>query len=244
MRKRTILILSVFILVTGVAAAHHHPEHFPLADYTEPDIVLQGENVFWQSVYWIWGYHDRLHWVFILLMLYTCYHFRFFYNRNIVKHPGKCSWEKDPGYDGENTLMKWHRVFWYGNILLIAVHATEVLEGIRTLFFTGHMEYTYIFWPLSFEQVVHNSIETFPLWKQLLGLGIELFYVAAVTLWLLSCHFFRSFTAWSCCGAKQCCGGKKGVDVPWILKLNQEHGLFMWLALLSSVLILLVGGHL
>lgn len=265
--KWTAVLLLGTLLFAGLAGAHHHPEYFELEDYTEPDVALADTDTFWTAVYWIWGLHDRIHWIFILLMLYTCYHFRFFYGRNILKHPGKCSWEQDPGYEGERKLMQWHRLFWYGNVVLILIHAWEWLEGLRTLVFTGHGEFTYIWWPLTTEEVIHNGIESYPVWQQGIGAGLELFYIVAVLLWLGSCHFFRYFMAWThpdsdtntagcdcgnggcACCANGCACGKTGEsdtmeDVPWILRMNRKHGIFMWMALLSSVLLLLVGGHL
>lgn len=250
MRYRLLLLAVIGLVFTaGLAAGHHHPEHFELAEYTEPDVALEDASVLWKAVYWIWGFHDRWHWITILLMLYTCYHFRFFYGRNILKHPGKCSWEEDPGYEGERALMKWHRMFWRANIFLIAIHAWEWLEGWRTLLTTG--EFTYIWWPLDYGTVVQQGIDTYPVWQQGIGIAAEGFYILSVFLWLGSCHFFRYLGAWEwvegkpyCCGKDACECGSEGTDIPWILKMNQKHGIFMWMAVLSSVILLLVGGHL
>lgn len=252
-RRKTALLLIAGIALMGVAAAHHHPQYFILEEYTNPEVALSDTGLFWTAVYWIWGFHDRIHWIFIILMLYTCYHFRFFYGRNVLKHPGKCSWDRDPGYDGERTLMQWHRFFWYGNIVLITIHWTEWVEGVRMLLLTPYKEFTYIFWPLTDEAVIHQGAEAFALWQQGIGVGAELFYLVAVTFWLLSCHFYRYFTAWDSAG---CCGGgcecsngsnkktEAAKDVPWILRLNRKHGIFMWLSITASALLILIGGHL
>ncbi len=230
-RNKLLLFLAATLLLSVAVGAHHHYQHFEYENYERPAVALQGENLFWQAVYWVWGYHDRLHWIFIILMLYTCYHFRFFFGRNIITHPGKCSWESDPKYRGEVKLMKWHRLFWYANVFLIAIHTTEVLEGFRTLFVFN--QYTYFF-------TMQNA-----------GIFIETFYVAAVWTWLLSCHFFRYLTAWdanTCCsgntGGCACACAAEGVDVPWILRMNQKHGVFMWLAVIGSLALLAVEGHL
>lgn len=251
MRGKLVVVTALVLVLVSLVAGHHHPEQFTLAEYTEPAVALADTSIVWEMVYWVWSFHDRWHWIFILLMLYTCYHFRFFYGRNVLKHPGKCTWDADPGYEGERKLMKWHRMFWRANVILIAIHAWEWLEGFRTLF--THGEFTYIWWPLNYETVVHQGIEAYPVWQQGIGIGVEGFYIFAVLLWLGSCHFFRYLSAWEwvpgkpyCCqnDVDGCACGSEGVDTHWILKLNQKHGIFMWMAVFASALLILVGGHL
>ncbi len=253
-RKRLlglVLVCALLVVLSGLAVGHHHPEHFPLADYTDPETALEDTPLHWQAIYYIWGFHDRWHYIFILLMLYTCYHFRFFYGRNVLRHPGKCTWDRDPGYEGERALMKWHRFFWRANVLLILIHAHEWLVGLVTLY--THGEFTYIWWPLDTDTVVQQGIGAFPAWQQGIGIAIEGFYLFALALWLGSCHFFRYLGAWEwgpgnqyCCKAEAegCACGTEGVDKPWIQRMNQEHGIFMWMAILASILLILVGGHL
>ncbi|MBI4020043.1 MAG: hypothetical protein HY367_01815 [Candidatus Aenigmarchaeota archaeon] len=214
MMDNKIMSLLIFVLVFTTmpsVRAHDHPVYFPEAITPEEVSALPLEG---QVIWWGWNIHDRIHWIAVVLMFYTCYHFRFWKGRKT--HPKGCFKERDPGYSGENRLDAYHRYFWYANVILILIHWSEVLTGLQY-----GVGYNYVF---SY---------------QVPGIIFEVFYVVAFSLWLFSCHFFRFFGGGGCTA----CGGFKraysGISV-----LNARHGIFMWLALLSFVLLLLVQGHL
>ncbi len=218
----SLLLLALLALVAfaALASAHDHPALFPKKNYTNPELALAGQPWYAVVLYWVWSTHDYIHWWFILLMLWTCYHFRFVGGRLLLRHPAKCGATfKDKGYGGERKLHAYHRYFWFANVLLIAIHWHEVLTG-----WSFGWDYTYTFQ------------------HQALGMIVEFSYVLFFTLWLLSCHVFKYLLNRPLCEG---CPRRGAVQAAQTLsKANQLHGLFMGLALGSMLLLLLLEGHL
>jgi len=213
----SLLVIVFFIIISGISFAHDHPTYFnDEGEFTEeqPSLVAL-------TFYWFWGIHDRIHWIVIILMLYTCYHFRYVSGKRIFTHPKMCAYNDKGEYLGESKLHYYHRYFWYANVFLIGIHWSEAITG-----WIFGLQYTYKF--------------TF----QELGIFLEALYLITFTLWLLSCHFFRYFTG----GDNPCLSCSRGGWRTKIFqkesKFNQYHGIFMWSAIISMILLLLVAGHL
>ena len=141
---KKILIIFIFVLIFSIFSAplvfaHDHPVFFPENRYTEPD-VLQGQPLGVALLFWTWSLHDRIHWIFVILMLYTCYHFRFFSGKKLFGHPRACEQPKDSGYSEETGIHQYHRYFWYANVILILIHWSEVITG-----YGFGLDYTYTF---------------------------------------------------------------------------------------------------
>ena len=213
------LILALAFLSLS-AWAHDQPELFPKEHYTEPGIALAGKPWYASTLYWGWMSHDAMHWWFIVLMLWTCYHFRFVGGKLLLRHPAQCGATfQDKNYEGERRLHAYHRYFWFANVLLIAVHWHEVLPS---WLFNAPYTYTYQY--------------------QLPGQFAELAYLFFFTLWLLSCHVFKYALNRPLCEG---CPSRPHVAAAHTVdRANLLHGLFMWLALASMLALLLMEGHL
>lgn len=220
--RRTIFVLFVlafFIATAWEAFGHHDPELFAQELYREGN-PIRDAPLLNKIVYYPWSFHDKIHWIVVVLMLYTCYHFRFFSSRKLTRHPPSCTAANDPGYAGEHSIHKLHRHFWRANVFLIAIHWTEVIRGL-----TFGLEYTYTFS------------------QQLLGIIAEFSYVFFFTLWLGTCFFFKYLLAYG----HSCYACKSGVRVQLEHTENRAnllHGLFLWLTVASAVLLLILEGHL
>ena len=221
MNKKILFLIGFYLIsLSIIVSAHDHPVYFPEDKYLDED-VLEGDPLWVKAMYFIWGLHDHIHWIVILLMLFTCYHFRFFSGKKLFGHPREC-FKVDKSYSGEGKLHQYHRLFWWGNLIFIAIHWSEVITGLRF-----GLDYTYTFSSQGF------------------GIFIELLYVITFTLWLLSCHFFRYFlggksSLYSKCGLCALRGNIYHANG----KFNKLHGVFMWLAIISMVLLIIVSGHL
>ncbi len=221
MNKTGILILSsvilFFIMLSSVSLAHDNPYLFD----DMGNFIEQSPSFTTLLIYYSWSIHDRIHWIFIILMLYTCYHFRYVSGKKIFSHPKMCAYNDKGEYMGESKLHYYHRYFWYANLILITIHWSEAITG-----WTVGIDYTYEF--------------TY----QELGIFLEALYLFTFTLWLLSCHFFRYFTG----GDNPCLscqwGGLRTKIHQKESKLNKYHGIFMWAAIIAMILLLLVAGHL
>src|SRR3989338_338121 len=213
-----ILIALAFLSLN--ALAHSQADLFPEEHYTEPEVALAGKPWYASALYWGWLSHDSIHWWFILLMLWTCYHFRFAAGRLVLGHPRQCgALAMDKGYGGERRLHAYHRYFWFANVLLIAIHWHEVLPS---WLFNAPYTYTYQY--------------------QLLGQYTELAYLVFFSLWLLSCHVFKYALNRPLCEA---CPSRASIAAAHTVdQANLWHGVFLWLALASMLALLLVEGHL
>ncbi len=200
------LLFALLLAMISLAAAH---------------TVLPGSMAveFMYGTQVIWDTHDFIHWIFVVLMLYTCYDFRHFYAKHILRQPSSCIKRDKDTFAGERKIHKYHRYFWRANAILIAVHWWEAIMGWLSPF------YTYSF-------------------SHPLGIYFEAFFLVAFTAWLGSCHFFKYFLGYNACAG---CGKRgqyfnKAYNVETYF--NIVHPILMWLAIASFVLILAVNGHL
>lgn len=215
----------MLLLAPQPAYAHDYPGLFS----DEGEFLQEDVTVTTYAIFWIWSLHDRIHWIFIFLMLWTCYNFRDFLGRQLFGHPRAYFRPERPrSWFGEVRLHRLHRYFWMANVVLIGIHWHEAITG-----WAFGAQYTYRFGL--------SRIFEFTSVQQIAGIGLEAFYLAAFTLWLASCHFFRY-----ACGGKAICVGCKsrGRFCSGQSRLNQRHSVFMWLAVVSIVLLLVFEGHL
>src|SRR3989338_2325108 len=75
-----------FISLISITYAHDHPIYFPEGGRD----VLEGDPLWVKIMYYSWSFHDHIHWIFVVLMLFTCYHFRFSPGKTLFGHPRKC----------------------------------------------------------------------------------------------------------------------------------------------------------
>jgi len=206
-----------FISLISITYAHDHPIYFPEGGRD----VLEGDPLWVKIMYYSWSFHDHIHWIFVVLMLFTCYHFRFSPGKTLFGHPRKC-FALDKSYTGEINIHKYHRLFWWANLILITIHWTEIVTGWQY-----GLDYTYTF---SNQQV---------------GIIIESLYVITFTLWLLSCHFFRYFLSGKDSHYSKCASCTlKGNIYHFNSKFNKLHGVFMWLTIISMIALIILQGHL
>ncbi|HLD81233.1 MAG TPA: hypothetical protein VJA40_04500 [archaeon] len=218
-------LLFIALLLPAFAPAHDHPDLFPKEHYTDEAWLAQ-QPLWNQFVYNAWGLHDKVHFIVILLMLWTCYHFRYWVQKHVFKQPERCERFYGERYAGERKLHHYHRYFWYANALLIGVHWWEAIEGWN--FLSQGRAYTYTFY-----------------WQDL-GVMIEALYLITFTAWLLSCHFFKYAAAGGVNACYSCIrGGKlRSAFFKTESHANEYHGFLMWAAIAAMVLQILVAGHL
>jgi len=206
--NKGILLLIIFgFLLVNLIFAHDLPSEL------KPEKEF---GIFDKVSGYIWSFHDRIHWVFVILMFYTCYHFRYLFSRKGLRQPARCFECVDKSYHGERAIHKHHRQFWRVNLFLIAIHWSEVIYGLSSETYN----YTFSY--------------------QSLGIFLELFYVVAFTLWLFSCFFFKYLSK------ENYLSKKLNLAKPYcaVGRLNTLHWLFTWNALISFILLILVTGHL
>jgi len=154
MRKvvRLVVLLLVFILLSLPLVAAH-------VAHAEPSV--EGTS-FWYRVF---EAHDYLHPVFFILMIVSCYYFRFFWGRNISGEPRSCEGACKGCYSGEGWLKQQHRYFFWGTFLLAFIHIGELVPSFR----------------------VFSMLPLIEVWI----LVFEASYLGFAFLYLFTCYHFR-----------------------------------------------------
>lgn len=117
--KLLVIALSLLFIVQFVVA---HAEH------AEPSVKESS------ILYQIFLLHDWIHPIFFILLIYSCYYFRFFSGRNISKEPKVCLGECGNCYKSEGRLKQYHRYFFWGTLLLLFIHVGEVLPSLNNIY--------------------------------------------------------------------------------------------------------------
>lgn len=151
MKKR--LVLLFLALSIGMYLVSAHVEHAEAG---------AEEGSFWYQIFVL---HDWIHPVFFLLLIYSCYYFRFFSGRKIAHQPKTCLVECQQCYSQEGWLKQHHRFFFWGTFLLSFVHAGELLPSLKEV----------------------TNFSGVDLWV----LGSETVYLAFAFLYLITCYHFR-----------------------------------------------------
>ncbi len=204
----------ILILIQAVVFAHEIGQTGGII----PDYIFQ-----------VWSFHDAVHWMIAIPFIGTCYYFRYFYSRRLSSHPGGCACDEKAGrkYGGEFFLKKFHRYFFWLMMIFILIHLSEtIIKSSGMIAYNFRLLVPYVF-PFTSEASAMQS-ET----VQLLGDAAEWFYVLALLLFLLSCHFFRHFVR------------NNGRIYRFQTRLNGHHSTLFWLSIISMAFVLSVGGHL
>lgn len=172
----------------------------------------------------VWLIHSWTHWLVWIGFLYTCYYFRFLVGR-LLGHPLSCmSPEKQISYKRESKIKQFHGFFVWLMFIWTIVHASELIGELL-----GYEHpIVYSFGP---------SIPFAEVW--------EWAYVAAIFLFLASCHSVRYlFGSGTRCFSCQTFGKQRQQIFNIQTFLNNFHGYFFWIAIIAGILLLLSGGHL
>ena len=154
MRFYRIIAVSLWILLSlSIVLAH--------AEHAEP--VVDKSSI----LYKIFLLHDWIHPVLFILMIYSCYYFRFFSARRINNEPKTCTGDCSNCYKEEGFLKKYHRYFFWGTFILLFVHIGEVIPSINNI----------------------SSIDGIEFWI----LMSETSYLVAALFYLGTCYHFRYF---------------------------------------------------
>lgn len=117
-KTKSFLLLTLF-LIMSISLVSAHVEH--AAPGVEETSIL----------YQIFLFHDWIHPLFFILMVYSCYYFRFFSGRNISHKPRYCLGKDCSGCDkGEGLLKQYHRYFFWGTLVLTFIHLGEIFPSL------------------------------------------------------------------------------------------------------------------
>ena len=161
------------------------------------------EGSFWYQVFIA---HDWLHPVFFILLIYTCYYFRFFSGRKIGGEPRACIGECSHCYHGENVLKRNHRWIFWMTFFLLFIHIGEAIPAI-----VDFRDYSGLdFWILATESA----------------------YLIFAFFYLITCYHFRYCVEML---AKRKVISYKLYNELTNMN-NKYHGIFLWSTLLMVVL--------
>ncbi|MBI4167564.1 MAG: hypothetical protein HY515_01265 [Candidatus Aenigmarchaeota archaeon] len=184
--KFAVFALSCIIFLSTASA---HVEH------AEPAV---DKGSFWYRVF-LW--HDWLHPVFFILLIYSCYYFRFFSGRKISGEPTACFGACSHCYQEENWLKKNHRWIFWITLILLFIHMGEIMPSLSG--FIGYSGFN--FWILA----------------------IEAAYLILALLYLMTCYHFRYFVERL---TKRKLVSYRIYNGLTALN-NKYHGTFLWLTL-------------
>ena len=120
------LLISLFFIVSLQFVGGH-------VEHAEPSV--QTSSVWYQIFIW----HDWLHPLFYLFLIYSCYFYRFFSGRKFKHEPKKCLGDCSKCYKPEGWLHQYHRYFLWGTLLLAFIHVGEIMPSLtRALTYTGY----------------------------------------------------------------------------------------------------------
>jgi hypothetical protein len=151
-KRKVFMVFLVFLFIIQFISAH--VEHAEIKE--EAGILYQ-----------IFLFHDWVHPVFFILLVYSCYYFRFFYGRNISREPKACLGNCSEHYKSEGWLKQHHRYFFWGTLILSFIHVGELMPSIMGIFNLSGLD--------------------------LLVLISESSYLAFAFLYLGTCYHFRYF---------------------------------------------------
>lgn len=191
--KTKSFLLLALLLIMGISLVSAHVEH--AAPAVEETSIL----------YQIFLLHDWIHPIFFILMVYSCYYFRFFFGRNISHEPRYCLGNDCSGcYKAEGPLKQYHRYFFWGTLLLTFIHLGEIFPSISN--FPVFLSSDY--WILISETT----------------------YLGLAFLFLGTCYHFRYFAERL---AKKKIISYKLYN--GLTSLNRHHNLFFWLTITAAL---------
>ena len=172
----------------------------------------------------IWAFHSWTHWLVWIFFIYTCYYFRYLFG-HVSNHPKYCmAEEKKKEYSKEDRIKQMHGVFVWIMLVWAIIHLSE-LVGAQL----GYSELPVY----SIGEFIHGD----ELW--------EWVYIVSTMLFLFSCHYIRYIIGGSAkCFSCLKFGEQRQNVFRFQTFINNYHGYFFWLAIISSFLVLLSGGHL
>lgn len=65
---------------------------------------------------------EQIHWVFFVLVIITCYYFRYLSERKLFGNPPSCALPSGKGYKGDKLIYQFHRYFVWISFAFIAVY--------------------------------------------------------------------------------------------------------------------------
>ncbi len=77
---------------------------------------------------------ERIHWVFFVLVIITCYYFRYISERKIFGNPFACGLPGRKGYKGDKLIYQFHRYFVWISFAFIAVYLVSSAITLPALF--------------------------------------------------------------------------------------------------------------
>src|SRR3989338_11263284 len=162
----------------------------------------------------LWTIFSWTHWIVWVGFLYTCYYYRYFIGK-MRDDPSECGEPEDKNnYAKENSIKQWHRIFVWLIIIFTIIYITKLVAPLL-----GYKVYSF--------------------GKEVTGLKIlGVINVIAVILLLASSHYIRYI-----CGSGTRCfsclklGKQRQKAFSFQSVLNNYHGHFFWIAIVSALLL-------
>lgn len=172
----------------------------------------------------IWALHSWTHWLVWIFFIYTCYYFRYLFG-HVSNHPRYCmAEEKKREYSKEDRIKQMHGIFVWIMLIWTIIHLSELIGA-----------------QLGYSELPVYSIVEFIPGDELL----ELVYIISTIFFLSSCHYIRYlFGSNTKCFSCLRLGKQRQNVFRFQSLINNYHGYFFWIAIISSILLLLAGGHL
>lgn len=109
------ILLIIFSFISPIVAAH--------VAHAEPGVAPES---IWYQIFLL---HDWIHPIFFLLLIYSCYYFRFFLGR-MLGEPKTCMGNCSGCYKSEGWLKQYHRYFFWITLFLTFIHIGEIAPSI------------------------------------------------------------------------------------------------------------------
>ena len=167
---------------------------------------------------------EQIHWIFFVLLIITCYYFRYVAERNIFNSPSACALQDSKTYKGDRLIYQFHRYFFWISFVLITVYLVASAITLPVLLSTTELN------------ILQKTTKF-----------LEFFVGIIFILYLSGCYHIKYlFERLLEKEPKPCRGCWRSTLYEKQSPLNDLHGYFFWISVFGVIalhIFFIFGGH-